>query len=130
MTGDPVWLELPGGVDCRRTGTFYARVFGWLVEDDDGMVRFRTPSGSLAGAFVGAIPATGDGPLLYLESDDAGSTVELATAHGGVIVLAPTSIAPGIGHRALLRDPAGSTIGVFEPGSGDAMNPDERVSDH
>jgi predicted enzyme related to lactoylglutathione lyase len=115
VQGTLAWVELPGGLDCRATGTFYARVFGWAVEDDGAMVRFRDPSGALVGAFVGELPpAAACGTILYLSSDDADATLTRATAEGGQIVQPRTLVAPGVGFRALVRDPAGSVVGVFE----------------
>jgi uncharacterized protein len=116
MNGSLVWVELPGGADCHVTGTFYASVFGWDVDDDGTTVRFRDPSGRVGGAFVGHLePANSGGPLLYLGSDDLDATVSAAVAKGAGVVLGPTLIAEGVGRRALLRDPAGSVLGVFEP---------------
>ncbi|HEY5628274.1 MAG TPA: VOC family protein [Candidatus Limnocylindrales bacterium] len=116
MAGDLAWTELPGGLDCRATGAFYARVFGWAVDDDGSIVRFHDPSGSLVGAFVGELPpAASGGTVLYLAADDADATVARATAEGATLVHPKALVAPGVGYRALVRDPAGSVIGVFEP---------------
>ncbi len=113
--GDVTWLELPGGDDCRRTGRFYARVFGWLVEDDGDAIWFREPSGGLGGAFLGDLPAAaGGGPMVYLAVADAAATLDDVRDAGGDILLERTLIAPDVGHRALFRDPAGSTVGLFE----------------
>ena len=116
MQGQLAWTELPGGIDCRATGTFYSRVFGWAVDDDGGLVRFRDPAGTLLGAFVGELPpTTAGGPILYLAVDDADATLATAMSEGAALVQARTLVAPGVGHRALLRDPAGSVLGLFEP---------------
>jgi len=116
VQGQLAWTELPGGLDCRATGTFYARVFGWAVEDDGTMVRFRDPAGTFAGAFVGELaPAAAGGTTLYLATDDADATLARALAEGATVVRERSVVAPGVGYRALLRDPAGSVVGLFEP---------------
>jgi predicted enzyme related to lactoylglutathione lyase len=115
MQGEIEWLELPGGT-CPRTGRFYAEALGWLVDDSGDTVWFREPSGRLGGAFRGDLPpsATATGPILYLAVDDATATLARIRDAGGEVVLDRTEIAPGVGHRALFRDPAGSTMGLFE----------------
>jgi hypothetical protein len=112
--GDIGWLELPGGDDCRRTGRFYAAVFGWLVDDDGATVWFREPSGALGGAFRADLPAGAGGPLLYLAVVDAAAALERVRAAGGEVLSERTLIAPAVGYRAEFRDPAGTTMGLFE----------------
>jgi predicted enzyme related to lactoylglutathione lyase len=90
-------------------------VFGWAVEDDGGMVRFRDPAGTLVGAFVCELPpASTGGTTLYLAADDIDAVVARAVEAGAAVVQSRTLVAPGVGYRALLRDPAGSLVGVFE----------------
>jgi uncharacterized protein len=113
--GDFGWLELPGGDDCRRTGRFYARAFGWQVDDDGETVWFREPSGRLGGAFREDLPPAGSGPILYLSTSNAAAALARIRDGGGTVILDRTLIAPGAGHRALFRDPAGTTMGLFEP---------------
>jgi predicted enzyme related to lactoylglutathione lyase len=113
--GDIGWLELPGGNDCRRTGRFYARVFGWQVDDDGKTVWFREASGTLGGAFRGDLPAAETGPILYLLVTDATAALDRITDEEGATIMPRSRIAPGAGHRALFRDPAGTTMGLYEP---------------
>lgn len=116
MHGDLVWIELPGGLDCHVTGAFYARVFGWVVEDDGVTVRFHDPSGSLAGAFVEELPPSAAcGTILYLATEDAASSLASAVAAGAEAVRPREALSGGRGYRALLRDPAGTVVGVLEP---------------
>jgi predicted enzyme related to lactoylglutathione lyase len=112
--GDITWLELPGGDDCRRTGRFYVRVFNWLVEDDGNTVWFREPSGRLGGAFRGDLPSSEAGPILSLAVADAAEALSRIVDAGGEVILDRTLIAPDVGYRALFRDPAGTTVGLFE----------------
>jgi predicted enzyme related to lactoylglutathione lyase len=115
MQGGLAWTELPGGLDCRATGRFYASVFGWAVDDDGMMLRFRDPDGVLTGAFICELPpAAAGGTILYLAVDSIDATLARAVDEGAQIVQPRAPIASGVGHRALLRDPAGSVIGLFE----------------
>lgn len=116
MQGEIEWLELPGG-NCPETGRFYAAALGWLVDDSGDTVWFREPSGRLGGAFRGDLPpsAAGTGPIFYLAVDDAVAVLDRIRNAGGEVVMDRTEIAPSVGHRALFRDPAGTTMGLFEP---------------
>jgi hypothetical protein len=112
--GDFSWLELPGGDDCRATGRFYAAVFGWGVEDDGETVWFREPSGRLGGAFRGDLGQGTGGPILYLAVADAAEALGRVREAGGSVLADRTLVAPGVGFMATFRDPAGTTIGLFE----------------
>jgi predicted enzyme related to lactoylglutathione lyase len=118
MDGDFGWLELPGGSDCHRTGLFYARSFGWQVDDDGQTVWFREPSGRLGGAFRGDLPSGESGPILYLAVADAETALNRVREGGGMVIEERSRIAPGLGYRAVFQDPAGTTMGLFEPEAG------------
>ena len=59
-----------------------------------------------------AVPA--GGALLYLATSDAAAALGRVRAAGGTVLLDKTEIEPDIGFRALFRDPAGTTMGLFE----------------
>jgi predicted enzyme related to lactoylglutathione lyase len=112
--GSIAWIELPGGGDCSATGRFYADALGWNVNDDGETAWFDDGAG-LSGAFVGDLPAASDGgPILYLGVDEIEAVLARITASGGTIVMPRTEIAPGVGHRATFRDPAGNLLGLWE----------------
>ena len=112
------WLELPGGDDCERTGRFYEEAFGWEIQLDSRTVWFHEPGGHLGGAFVAHLPAAkAGGALLYLATSDAAAALGRVRAAGGTVLLDKTEIEPDIGFRALFRDPAGTTMGLFERAS-------------
>lgn len=126
MQGEIEWLELPGG-DCSGTGRFYAKALDWLIEETGDTVWFREPSGRLGGAFRGDLPPakTGTGPILYLAVDHAEVALGRIRDAGGEVVMERMEIAPGLGYQALFRDPAGTTMGLFErPRSLDDGSPD------
>jgi predicted enzyme related to lactoylglutathione lyase len=87
------------------------------VEDDGQTVWFREPSGRLGGAFRGDLVAAGPGPILYVSVGDADTALHRIKECGGTVVQERTMIAPGFGYRAVFQDPAGTTMGLFEPGS-------------
>jgi hypothetical protein len=112
--GSIAWIELPGGADCATTGRFYADALGWRVTDDGDTVWFDDGAG-LSGAFVGDLSAAVDGgPVLYLDVDEIAAVLARIEVAGGSVVTPRTEIAPGVGHRATFRDPAGSVLGLWE----------------
>jgi hypothetical protein len=50
---------------------------------------------------------------VYLSSEDLKSAVDKAAAHGGSLVAGPMDIAD-LGTQAVLRDPAGAIVGVWQ----------------
>jgi predicted enzyme related to lactoylglutathione lyase len=52
---------------------------------------------------------------VYLASDDAQATVDAAAAHGGQVYMPPMDILE-LGRMAVLADPGGATVGVWQPG--------------
>lgn len=108
------WIELPGGADCSATGRFYGDALGWSITDDGDTVWFDDGAGH-AGAFRGDLrPAIDAGPILYLDAGEIEAVLVRIAAAGGEVVMPRTEIAPGVGHRATFRDPAGSLLGLWE----------------
>jgi predicted enzyme related to lactoylglutathione lyase len=53
---------------------------------------------------------------VYLATDDAAKTLELATSNGGQVLVAPMAVAD-LGTMAYVTDPGGAAIGVWQPGT-------------
>jgi predicted enzyme related to lactoylglutathione lyase len=116
--GTPCWVDL-GTTDAEAAGTFYATIFGWTAEPVPGPDAGGYTMLSLDGRLVGALAPTAgaDRPSAwqtYVRVDDADKTVEVATAAGGSVLLEPMDIV-GAGRMAVLADPAGATIAVWQP---------------
>lgn len=110
------YLEIPA-IDPRRSATFYEKVCGWKIDQratDD--FRFAEPSGQLIGRFVGGRAISRKPGLLpYIYIKDIQKAVKWVTRFGGKIVKPPY----GEGNLlvAIIRDPAGNLIGLWEQAS-------------
>ena len=115
--GDPCWIEL-FTPDVKSARDFYGELFGWDSRAGDeeygGYVVFERDGEPIAGCM------RNDGSMgpsmwsVYLASDDAAATVEKARQHGGQVVVEPIKVGE-LGHMALVVDPAGAAVGVWQP---------------
>jgi predicted enzyme related to lactoylglutathione lyase len=115
--GRPIWIELfTPDVDAART--FYGELFGWTTQDpgpDFGGYQLFLRDGA---PVAGLMPNTQAAPSVwsvYLETNNAEDTVAMAAANGGV-VLAEAMAVGDLGTMAVLLDPSGAAIGVWQPG--------------
>jgi uncharacterized protein len=118
--GAPCWADLWTS-DVEGSRAFYREVFGWQPQE---------PSPEFGGYFMfnrGAVPVAGgmggmpDMPAqnlwkIYLTSDDIAKTVEAAEAEGAQVVAPPMPVAD-LGIQAVLVDPTGADVGVWQPGT-------------
>lgn len=116
VPGAPIWIELLTP-DTDRAKAFYGELFGWTAQDSGeefgGYITFLHDDAPIAGCMKN----DGESPSawsVYLESRDAADTVAKARAHGGTVVMAPMQVGD-LGHMAVLADPAGATVGVWQP---------------
>src|SRR5690606_22396292 len=119
-TGDPCWVDVYSS-DPDRTIAFYGELFGWTAERADafgGYITFRK-DGKAVGGGMGRMPDDPDSPdqwTVYLAVDDAEATAKAATEHGGQIVVPPMQVGD-LGSMAILGDPAGAGVGVWQTGT-------------
>ena len=110
--GTPVWVELAGS-DLDASAAFYGAVFGW----NRAPYNPETFDFSLGGLEVGGLlPKVGDAPdawNVYLKVDDIQATMAAATAAGGRELHEPATV-EGMGEWALLEDPSGAEIAVWQ----------------
>lgn len=117
--GDPVWVDLFTS-DPDRAIAFYGELFGWTAdhnEDFGGYITFHSDGKAVAGGMGKSSPA--DGPdqwTVYLATTDARATAEATTAHGGSVIVAPMAVGD-LGTMAVLADPTGVGIGVWQADS-------------
>jgi predicted enzyme related to lactoylglutathione lyase len=116
--GAPCWVDLMTS-DVDRARAFYSELFGWTSNE---------PSEEFGGYFMfthGDIPVAGGMPAMpdagppdiwsvYLSTDDAEKAVEVATANGAQVIAPPMDVAD-LGKMAVLIDPAGAAIGMWQP---------------
>ena len=122
--GVPCWVDT-WQPDAAAAVAFYTALFGWEAEDSptpEGDVRhvmLRVRDREVAA--IGSRSA-GDGPDLptawgtYVQVADADATVAAATAAGGSVVMGPIDSLDG-GRIALIRDPVGAVLGVWQHGA-------------
>lgn len=123
-TGTTTWLDL-GTTDLAAAQDFYTGLFGWTFEDageEYGHYRMVRNGGALVGGAMDVAGMTcpdGD-PLpsewgVYLAVDDLDARLESARAAGAQVVV-PAHDAGRAGRFAVVLDPAGNAIGLWQAG--------------
>jgi predicted enzyme related to lactoylglutathione lyase len=109
--GQLCYLQLPAS-DVWQAAEFYEAVFRWRIERP--YPSFEAPG--LIGQWVDDRPPAPDaGPLVWINVDHIDATLELVVQRGGSVV-EPPSLDDGVRWLATIRDPAGNTIGIVQPG--------------
>jgi uncharacterized protein len=114
----PIWLDLSSS-DAAASRDFYSKLFGWKVE-----VNPDPQYGGYALAKIGGKDVAGIGPkmspeapnawLVYIATADAADTAKKAKAAGGNVLAEPMTVGPQ-GTMAVIQDPSGAAIGVWQP---------------
>ena len=117
--GAPCWVDLMTS-DIVRSRDFYTGLFGWTAEepaaDFGGYFNFTRQGVRVAGC-MSTSPGSGmpDTWSVYLATDDARKTVDAAAANGAQVVV-PAMDVGDLGTMAVLTDPGGAGIGLWQPG--------------
>jgi len=115
------WPELYT-TDQAGAKTFYVRLFGWEIRDipmgPGAVYTIFTLKGRDAAACYGALPnmaQQGIRPhwIAYVWVASSDETAVKAKAAGGKVVKAPFDV-PGVGRMAVLQDPTGAAICVWQ----------------
>lgn len=129
--GDPVWIDLSTD-DIDASATFYRELLGWefrdMGEEYGGyhmIMRGDDPVGGVMSSRMGP-----DGPTeepqyptwwtVYLKVDDLDAAVEATPRHGGTVEVPAMSVGE-LGRMAIVLDPAGAGLGLWESGSFDGF---------
>jgi uncharacterized protein len=118
-TGTPCWADA-AVPDVPAAVAFYGAVVGWEFSDlgeQYGHYSIAEVEGRGAAA-IGPVehPSQPAAWTVYLATDDADATVEAVREHGGAVVVPPMEI-PEQGRMAVVRDPTGGVVGLWEAGS-------------
>lgn len=119
INGAPCWIDLFSS-DTDKARTFYAALFGWTSEDagaDYGnYINFLKDGKPIAGCMRND-GTTGRPDLwtVYLQVADARATADAAVARGAQVVVPPMDV-HALGTMAILGDPAGDGVGLWQPG--------------
>lgn len=117
--GAPCWVDLMTS-DQDRSREFYCQLFGWGAEEPaeefGGYFNFTRDGIRIAGCMA-ARNGSGVPDIwsVYLASDDARKTLEATVAHGGQVHVDAMEVAD-LGTMAVIGDPGGATVGVWQPG--------------
>ena len=118
--GTPCWVDLLTS-DVEQAKRFYADVLGWTAEEAGtefgGYVTFYSGGHRVAG-MVANRPETGvpDFWNTYLSTTDVQATVDEAVKAGASVISAPMPVGE-LGSMAVLADPTGATVGLWQAGS-------------
>jgi uncharacterized protein len=113
--GEIAHIEFPAD-DLERAKRFYGAVAGWefgqMAEFGDYEL-FRT--GETTGGAIGLRGrSVGKAIRIYINVDSLDVAIAAAVANGGAQVEPPTDIGGGMGRFAVVRDPEGSEIGIWQ----------------
>src|SRR5215212_2925132 len=112
--GVPCWVDTWQD-DAQAASAFYAGVFGWEVDDgpDYSMARLR---GRDVAGFGSPAPERMPAQwTTYVWVDSADESAANARAAGGSVAAEPFDALDG-GRIAIVADPAGATLGVWQLG--------------
>jgi len=119
VIGAPCWVDLMTS-DSAASRTFYTELFGWDAEEPNpefgGYFSFTKDGVRIAGCMSSQDdPERPDAWSIYLATEDAAKTLELATSHQGRIIVDAMPVGD-LGIMAFVADPGGASIGLWQPG--------------
>ena len=117
-TGAPIWVDLLSS-DVEASEAFYGGLLGWTFEEPNpefGGYRNAQLRGERVAGLMQNQPGEPDLWSVYLKTDDAEATVAKAEAAGSTVVVPPMPL-QDLGSMAVVTDPGGATIGMWQPGS-------------
>ncbi|MDR6612461.1 VOC family protein [Leifsonia sp. 1010] len=115
--GEPCWVDYTSS-DVPRATEFYTSLFGWTAEtageEYGGYVTFLRDGRRVAGLGPTMGDAQANTWLTYLLVEDA-DTAERAALDAGAQVIAPTMTVGDQGRLAVIADPGGAVVGLWDP---------------
>ena len=113
------WVDLASD-DMEATKAFYAGIFGWTVHvtpdpQYGGYTMFKKDGKEVAAASPKMSPEQPEQWATYISVEDARATAAKAAQAGGRILMEPMDI-PKSGTMAVLMDPTGAAICLWQPG--------------
>lgn len=116
--GAPCWVDLFTS-DPDRAQAFYADLFGWTCEaagpEYGGYFNFSKDGVQVAGGMRNDDAGASDRWSVYLATDNAAATVDAAAAQGSAVIV-PAMPVMELGSMAVVTDPGGDAIGMWQPG--------------
>ena len=126
--GTPCWIDLMVP-DQQAAIDFYCDLFGWQGEigsPETGGYAVCTLKGKPVAGIMRASNPDGSTPTpmpptvwtTYLSTDSIDATIAAATGAGGTVMM-PAMDVMDIGRMAVITDPTGAVVGLWQPGSFD-----------
>jgi len=112
--GDITHIDIPVN-DLAAATEFYSRLFGWEIRElpgFEGYPMWRAPN-QISGGGLAPRDEGFSQPRSYVEVDSIDETVSQALAAGGAVLMEKSQITP-TSWWAVIRDPDGNAIGLFE----------------
>jgi len=115
--GGVSYLRIPAR-DIERSAEFYRAVFGWRIRGTAEMPSFSDGTGHVIGHWRTDLPVAGQaGVLPYIYVNDLDATLRAATEHGAKLATPPYP--EGDLWIAVINDPAGNFVGIWQAGPRD-----------
>jgi predicted enzyme related to lactoylglutathione lyase len=116
--GAPCWIDLMS-LDTDKSIAFYSDLFGWRAEQGGaeygGYISLYQGDAIVAGLMRNEPDSEfPDGWTTYLSSSDIHATTDAAVKAAGTILLPPMDVVR-MGAMAIISDPGGASVGVWEP---------------
>ncbi|MDO5627214.1 MAG: VOC family protein [Mobilicoccus sp.] len=128
--GAPAWVDLSTS-DPEGARTFYGDLFGWTITDQGeeyGHYHLIHAGDALVGGLMSTVgmtcPEGGEVPTswdVYLQTSDIEATTAAARSAGAKVIVEPMPVGPR-GSMAVVVDPAGAAVGLWQPGEVGGMD--------
>lgn len=118
LGAQPCWIDLVS-TEPDKAKVFYEALFGWSAGEASpkfgGYFMFLREGAPVAGALVNATPsARSDHWRVHVEVGDVKATLRRAVEHGATVLEAAEPIGE-LGVSAVIADPSGAPLGLWEP---------------
>ena len=118
VLGAPCWADLYSS-DTERAKDFYGRLFGWTTMDPGpeygGYFVFEKDGKAVGGCMANSgEEGYPDAWTVYLHTEDADRTVAAAKADDAPVLVEPMDVTEN-GRMAMVADPGGAVIGIWQP---------------
>jgi hypothetical protein len=106
-------IEIPS-TNLDKSKDFFKKVFNWDFKPfGSGYLLFNNHKGIMAGLRKADTIAKGDSPVFHINVEDIDDVIKKTSESGGSIKREKTII-PAMGWYALIYDPEGNTIGLYQ----------------
>lgn len=105
--------------DPKKARAFYEKLFRWKFKDagipgmDYTLVDMGGAPGEGGGGMMASMPGEPPHWLPYVDVDDVAKSAKKAAGLGGKVLMDKTEV-PGMGWFAVIQDPTGATIALWQ----------------